>query len=133
FRNVCFINVGVLDFRFHILFVVSEKFIDVAVALDVGVVLQLVERGPDSSFVRGDVEIAAVNQKDCQIARRGLELLDELEQEQSLEQPHGQRCRSAKISFGGLNGVLQIGTQGVANALEHAVEGGEPTNRLGGN
>src|SRR5205823_6254912 len=47
-----------------------------------------------------------------------------------LQKPNRKRRLAAKVAFRRLDRVLQVGAQGVADSLEHAVECGQLTNRL---
>ena len=62
------------------------------------------------------------NEKARNIVRRGFELFHVFDQEERLEHPH--REGRIEVLLGGQNGLLNLGFQGGADALEHQVKGG---------
>ena len=72
----------------------------------------------------GQVEAEAVVDQHREVARRGLEALDVLDEEQRLEQPDRQLV--VEVALGDVDRALSGGLQRGADAGEHVVEGREP-------
>ncbi len=81
------VDVDVLDLLLDDLLFVGEVLVDVAVALDVGLHLQQRQRLLHVLRERWEVEAEAVVHEHREVAGRGLEALDVLDEKQRLEEP----------------------------------------------
>ena len=115
------VDVDVLDLLLDDLLFVGEVLVDVAVALDVGLRLQQRQRLLHVLRERGQVEAEAVVDEHGEVAGRGLEALDVLDEEERLEQ--ADRELVVEVALGDVDGALRRGLQRGADAGEHVVEG----------
>ena len=123
FEQVGVFNLGGLDFFFDVFFFVGQVLVGVAVALDVGLLLQQVECGFKLLALGGQVLGKAIEHEHAEVTQRGLEFLDVLDQEKRLENAHG--VGVAQVAFGVVDGALDGAFECTTNAFEHAVERGQ--------
>ena len=79
-----------LDLLFDVLFLIGQEFEQLAIALDVGVLLEQTQRLFDRAAVLGLVDVEPLLQQDRDVARRRLERLDIFDQKQRLQDPRGE-------------------------------------------
>ena len=119
-QHVADVDIGVLDFLLDVFFLVGQVFELLAVALDVGLLLQLVQRAFDLLLELADVLVEALEHQHAQVVDSGLEFAHVLDQEQRLEQAHGEFI--LKISFGEDDRLLKAGLECGADAFEHQIK-----------
>ena len=122
-------DLGVLDLLLDILFFVGQVFINLAVALDVGLLFKQIERGFNLLAQCLHVLIEAVEHQHTDVSGRCLETFDVFDEEQRLEQTNAKLV--AQIALSLQDGALYGRLQRSANPLEHEVKGRQLPHRLG--
>jgi len=119
-------HLNAFDLLFHIFFLVGEELVDLAVALQIALALQVDQRIFDPLLVAADVEVGLIDQQDGDVARRALELRYPLEQEQGFEDA---QLQIGDLVLGGRHRLLFVGAHHLADAVVKLIEAGQLPHR----
>ncbi|MCY1224673.1 hypothetical protein D9M72_368420 [compost metagenome] len=126
-EDVGCLDLGVLDLLFDVFFFVGQVLVDITIALDVSLLFQQVECSFKPLTLRGQVVAKTFEHQHAEVAQRGLELLDVLDQEECFEHAHG--VRVAQMALGIVDGALDGALERATDSFEHAVERGQLAHR----
>ena len=123
--NLIGVDVGALDLVLDVLFLIGQVLVGRAIALDVGLLLQEVERLGNLPVQFGEVLAEVVIQEHGEVAWGGREVTHVLHQEQCLEQPdrHVAHWALRKLCLRRRNIAGGGGLHRLPDAGEHGVEG----------
>jgi len=131
FGNLILVHIGIFDLFFNILFLIRQVFKHLAVALDIGFLLQDIQGDFDFFFKGGQILIQFALQQHAQIARCGVEALNVFHQQQRFEHPHCVWIVEMILRVD--DRLLDLRPQGRANAFKHHIKRRQSAHLLIGN